>query len=266
MNGVWLGPMEQYGPRSANDISYSGSFVFWRDGKNWEIALKSGSNTALTFLKKPGKVDLFLVDGGKPGNIGPNDASIYSTVGGKGGDGGKVRLIIGVDMEKECLISIGQSGGFTSLSTDRATYTTDGGETVKTGGEGGSAASGSIENAKAGEDGYKAFLDDTALTDFAGHLFGSSGGGAGARTIYDDHAKGAKGGATEDGEDPTTYGAGAHLSSNDGFDGYAGRENHGQGGGGAGEFNFNTSVYDGVVGAGGSGVIFIRNHRTGGNT
>lgn len=262
MNGVWLGPMEQYGPRSANDISYSGSFVFWRDGKNWEIALKSGSNTALTFLKKPGKVDVFVVDGGGNGRTGGRtwDLSDNIAFGGQGGDGGKCKTYSGVKLASICSVTVGASASESSLVSGETTYNASSGTAV-VGGSGAMATYYRPQDGVNGSAGSYAFSEDRdtlhfSAADLVNRIFGSSGAGGGAATYF-----GGNDNSFADPGDEAVSGIGGKGEPNEGA-ATEGAANTGTGGGGGyGSYTPSAGTSSGgTPKAGGSGIIIIRNH------
>lgn len=270
--GVWKGPMGGAQPITAADISYSGSMSFASSGKNWEVALKSGSAATLRFLKKPGKVDIFLVAGGQSAHAytpqeSANQGPSHGAYGGNGGEcvTETVKLQQGVDYS----VTVGGSDANSSIVVGGTTYTARSGY-GSAGGDGAVVQSSVSSQPEDGTDGVYAYgkqTDTLLLSDFSGHKFGAGGGGGGAHCGSSGaYSVGSLGG--ESNGDSHQYGKGGkyqvgYTGAVNGADGFA---NHGQGGGGACYWwTGSTSRHgDGTAnaqGKGGSGIIIIRNHR-----
>lgn len=269
--GVWLGPMGGGQPITLADISYSGSMDFATDGTNWEAVLKSGTAATLRFLKNPGKVDIFIVAGGQtaPGYSGERNANSGPSIGDPGGAGGECITIEGLRLSKEqdYSVTVGGSDENSTITIGGTTYTARSGFGSR-GGSGANYTPSKQEAPENGDDGVFAYgkSQDTVMVEsFIGHKFGPGGGGGGAHL----NATGAYSGAGLGGESNGAehqYGKGGrymvgYLAGANGSDGY---DNHGQGGGGAAYYWLSSgggASRLGDPGAGGSGAIFIRNHR-----
>lgn len=199
---------------------------------DWELALLSGSNASITFSRVVDYVDVFIAAGGASGG----DSN--------GGKGGAVATYWNVTPAAGTAytFTVGESGGPTGIF----------GVAVASGGgsAGGRGANWQTSaQATAGSDGAYAFGSSTGLI-YSGRKYGAGGGGGG--TVNGNNAyNGGAGGATGGG-----HGADRSHTTAESVSGAA---NTG-GGGGAG-------CWDGPwnrwynAGAGGSGIIIIRNHR-----
>lgn len=247
--GIWLGPRGS-SAITRNDFSYSGNYLFNETDAGWELALLDGTDASLVWHRAPGLVDLFLVAGGKGGGSCGGDA-----YGGKGGNGGECKTILGLLFQEGAYTAtVGSGGKDSSLSSPGGTsYIAQTGQGAEGGRGSQSGNSGNI-NAGAGADGVLAFGGQDCVC-FAGRKFGAGAGGAGSTaSSFASHAA-ANGGET---------GAGKGGSANGG-NGSNGGANTGSGGGGAG-IGYSTAggahhIY-GSPGTGGSGIIIIRSART----
>lgn len=268
--GIWLGPRGKT-VITENDFSYSGNYLFKSDGKHWELALLEGNAESLVFTKNPGLCDIFTVAGGQPGRAYPNTSSAYygPSHGGYGGNGGGCVNEDGVRLSANTnyAVTIGTSGQNSSFIGGDVSITAVSGN-GSPGGVGGIAAQDITTNATAGTDGVYAYnkSSDTLMfteTEFPGHLFGPGGGGAAAELGVDrsKDASGALGGESNGPNHEYGKGAPGGTYGRNGSNGYA---NHGQGGGGPQYWWLTTGAgasRTGDPGAGGSGVIFIRDAR-----
>jgi hypothetical protein len=234
------------GKMSADMIAFDGNFDFAEDGSNWELALY-GSGT-LRFKGTPGLVDVFVVDGGKPGNDAQNTAGD----GGAGGNGGNyktttIRLKRGIQYQ----VSVGGSGESSAISGgNNVIDASDGAH--KNGGIGATMTAGSSNVNKAGDDGVYAYgeeTDTTIIANLHGVLFAPGGGGHGVTADY--VRSSAHGGISTGG----MTGGGTGGYSGNGTDG------RGYGAGGGGGASVAPDGVRGRGGAGGTGIILIRNRR-----
>lgn len=235
------------GKISAEMIAFDGSFDFAEDGSNWELALYSSGT--LRFKGTPGVVDVFVVDGGKPGS----DARNAAGDGGAGGNGGNykntpIRLKRGVQYQ----VTIGESGGSSSVSGGNVTVDASDGA-HKNGGKGASMTSGSSNVNEEGDDGVYAYgeeTDTTIIANLHGVLFAPGGGGGHGVTanyVYSSsHGGKSTGGITGGGS-----GGGAGNGS----------KGTGYGAGGGGGASVAPDGVKGTGGLGGTGIILIRNRR-----
>lgn len=199
---------------------------------NWELALLSGSNATITFDRVVDYVDVFMCGGGASGG----DST--------GGAGGAVATYSDVTPAAGTAyaFTVGESGGPTGIF----------GVAVASGGgsAGGRGANWQTSaQATAGSDGAYAFGSSTGLI-YSGRKYGAGGGGGG--TVNGNNAyNGGAGGTTGGGHGADrahTTAASASGAANTG----------GGGGGGCYDAPYNLSY---GPGAGGSGIIIIRNHR-----
>lgn len=239
------------GKMAADKIVFDGNHYYAESGDDWEAAfLNSGT---LRFKATPGLVDLFIVDGGKPGLTAPSGDG----VSGAGGDGGNcqtitARLKSGVAYR----VQIGHSGEGTTLSVGNVVYNADGG-THTTGGRGADLQSSSNNVNDGGEDGMYAYGDDsdTVIIDcLVGTKFGPSGGGGHARSSTN-VTSWAHGGVRTGGETGGGNGGDSDAATRDGDDAT------GFGGGGGGGADNSVYGIKGNGGAGGDGIIMMRKHR-----
>ena len=232
------------GAFTGQSFQYSGESEFGRAGRDYMIALKTGSGATLRLLKTIAHADLCLVAGGAPGNDGDH--------GSWGGNGGEVLNITNVSLPVgDYTVTIGGSGQNTVLAapdgrtwTSRSGYGSPGGD--QTGSDG-------VD----GVDGVSPFGDANAPIK-AGWLFGPGGGHGFVRdNDYRERASG-NGGSVGAASSDTTNGHGATEAHRNGYDGLA---NTGQGGGGASKIWTGSYYSAGNPGAGGSGILFIRRHK-----
>lgn len=265
--GVWLGPMgsNKISFITENDYEYTNTsippvYASDEQGVNWEIAFKASGT--LKFKKNPGPIDVFLVGGGQNGDDGSlyEYGGVYSAKGGKGGDGGKVRTVTGKTVSRGTTyhVVIGSAGAdssFWDVSSAQGTAKEGGAGSVTNLGSGGSSAGN-------GTAGSYAFGASTSLIN-SGVKYGASGGGGGSRRKTDwagqYYGYGATTGSGHGGEahdyDYSTPGA-----ADNGSDAIA---NTGAGGGGgASVIDSSKNITKGNGGAGASGIIIIRNHRS----
>lgn len=228
---------------------------------DWEMAIYASGTINFSRVCN---VDIFLVGGGAPGGKGyPDLTDPYGErcYGGAGGYGGQCKLFSNVSLTEgvDYQITIGGSGSATSAF----------GETAESGlgspgGSGGAAWHSGFNNGTSGTDGVTAFNShprDTGMhliSSQIGVLYGAGGGGAPARSnagVYTRYGYGAKAGGTTgggaSGVDPT--------GENDRRNGLAGAAKTGAGGGGSCGDRLGEAYPNG--GAGGSGIILIRNAR-----
>ena len=266
--GVWLGPTSGKF-KGESDFEFGGTYEFASDGSgNWEIALLNSD--ILKFKKTPGVVDIFMVGGGNPGGIG--SATSNSDTGGAGGAGGECKTFLSISLTKNTnyTITIGQSGTPTSLVSS----TTGTNLSANAGGNNNGGNGATVTNdtrtavASAGGNGTYAFNTQTNRLLYSEVLFGAGGGGAevvhqyNATYIYSNsssHGGSNSGGLTGGGAggkiEVPLYSGGAIRYTQ----ATKGDSNTGAGGGGA--YYFGPYGTNGQVGAGGSGIIIIRNHR-----
>lgn len=206
---------------------------------NWELALLSGSGATVTFQRVVDKVDVFLCGGGAPGQGAATGSYRY---GGAGGE---------AVTHKNVSVSAGTAYPFTVGGSNAASSIF--GKTAAAGGGsagGRGADASSTAKAKNGTDGTKYAFDAASTLLYAGRLYGGGGGGGGdvlGGNSYNGGAGGANGGGH--GADRShTAAASAAGAANTG----------GGGGGGCYDAPYNISYNPG---AGGSGIIIIRNAR-----
>jgi hypothetical protein len=240
-----LGPLGASKAKSPPAFTYTGAYELKQSTRSdgtvdWELALTSSGT--LTFTRVVDSVDIFLVGPGANGQRGYADST--TAHGGKGGNGGQVKTVYGkaVTAGTSYSIVIGSPGTATSGFSESAS--SGGG---KTGGAGATAIGNNRVNAGAGTDGTKSFGGTGALY-YPNYYYGASGGGGGARSAnYTIASPGIKG--------DNGAGDGGSYSNSGG----SATRNSGSGGGGGG---YDISNYtDQPGGAGGSGIIIIRNAR-----
>lgn len=240
------------------EYTYSGSSIFIDDG-NGEWRIKLLTSGILNFSKLLGKVDIFLVGGGGGGGG-------YDRSGGGGGGYTATELDIQLLTNTNYPITIGAGGarytgyqqpGYDGGATTAFGITAGGGKGGKyegAGGDGGSGGGGSttVDSKVVGNGGFD------GNNGSAGN-YGAGGTGQGSTTrefgepngkLYAGGGGGGRGGVGGE------YGAGnggGYGNPNQASDALA---NTGCGGGGAN----NTSNTRG--GAGGSGIVIIRKHKT----
>lgn len=236
------------GAMSADALEFdgeAGSIDFAGDANAWEASVNASGR--LRFLADPGLVDLALVAGGKPGELGGNG------LGGVGGKGGGVLLVPGIRLRPFVwyTIAVGGSGEDTSLwASGELSYTAVSGQ----GGSAGTPSSTRGRDPVKGGDGTEIWPGEHLLEALNSVLFGP-GGGAGGYCAYDYAYYNASSGGD------TGAPAGGGASSSGGSDPNPGTAGNGCGGGGAyrndGQY---VTTRDGNVGLGSSGRILIRKH------
>jgi hypothetical protein len=224
---------------------------FATDGEHWEAALfTSGALTP----KKDADVDLFIVDGGKPGKAAVNE---YGTAG-SGGDGGNYKTVT-VHLKRGVTyqVTIGESGGASSLVGGSINANASGGS-HKAGGQGADMAGGTGVNT-GGEPGVYAYEKetDTVLIESLKRTLFAPGGGGGHGASSSGKSD-ARGGDNRGGE--TGGGDGGDFTNS-----HTGRNGTGYGAGGGGGVSissaFDGTSYTGTGGAGGPGIIMVCDHR-----
>lgn len=285
-----------------NDYEYTNASiapVYVSDGQgvNWEIVLKGSGK--LKFKKNPGAIDIFMVGGGSSGAKGyaEKSAGIRSATGGNGGQGGQCKLFnlesSSISRNKSYEIKIGDGGKFTENTGSNTTIVNGGSTTFKindattltalgggeigcTGAIGGTGAVIGTNIArtlcKAGNNGTFAFEAKNASIYSPSIKYGASGGGGCARywtpsvgytpACADEYSRfAALGGESYGGAGGWTAGDTDAVSTT-GRDATLANTGAG-GGGGVGEWYQDDSTNKSTVGgAGGSGIIIIRNHRS----
>jgi hypothetical protein len=234
------------------EFSYSGTYRYQYDSNNnWELAFLSGNATNLVFKKNTGNIDIFIVGSGANGGKGYSRQGYnYYAVGGKGGNGGEIKTISNIAIRNNVNypITIGTAGNVTSITIGDTTYSCISGG-GKEGQDGAVIYAQAITDpGKNGLNGVYAFGSSTTQL-WSGYRYGASGGGGGARNAsYYIHRNPGIGGTSGAG------GGGAYDKN-----GGKATANSGSGGGGGGYDQPTGVPYNG--GAGGSGIIIIRNHR-----
>lgn len=233
--------------------TYTGTSVLVDDGNgNWRLRLlTSGILTVSDFGTGEGTIDLFLVGGG---NGGGNGGSGYYGAGGGGGyTATHAGVIANANTGYQIAIGAGGSpGGLGSVSSAFGYQTTTAGTTaagtaIQHGGSGG--GQGGLSSAPAGGNGGS---DGSNGGVNASGLAGGTGQGTTTREFGEatgDLYSGGGGGAQNG-----VGGAGGGGSVPSG-EGAAGTTNTGGGGSAGNEINYRTG------GAGGSGIVILRNHR-----
>lgn len=257
--GIWLGPTGGKF-KGENDFTFSGASQFASSGENWEIALK-GSGT-FRFKKDPGPVDIFLVGGGDPGLAGHMGDTQVTAVGGDGGAGGACVTLRGQTLGRAvCTVRIGGSGENTTLTASAIGFSA----TAEHGAKANGGTGGYSINTGGGHDavnpsninGSLAFEESGTLIG-GSTLFGAGAGAGGASRASDGAiANRSLGGVTGGGAGGDVSYWGNYMNA-----GGRGSANTGSGGGGGSAL---VLAFDDVRhadgGAGGSGIIIIRNAR-----
>lgn len=215
---------------------------------NWTLAIcKTGQ---IVFDRVVNAVDLFLVGCGEDGGAGYHDDDGYRSRGGPGGKGGKIKTYKGQNS-----VALTQGTGYSAtVSTSTGTETALGawntsGGTQKSGGTGAYAHDGSKSGGAATQGGAGMLAFGDGITNlWAGWTYGNGGGAGGVMNNVYYTVSPSSGG------DTTAADGGAYNSP-----GGDARANTGDGGGGGGFDHPNESPEQG--GAGGSGIIMIRNKR-----
>lgn len=228
--------------------------------KNWKIRFLTSGELTFTNLKGAKKgIDVFLVGGGGKGGSGGNYGSGSGTGGGGGGGGYVINDFFCPSISKYT-ITIGGSAANTTAFGFTAKCGNNGGNGTMSGTSGGAGGTGSGKGGTGGhryQSGVNGGKGGNGIYEFeeAGALQygGGGGGGAGAWTWdADDGYHSAYGTAGSGG----SRGGGAGGTQK----GSAGTANTGGGGGGGG---WNGQSYNNthLGGAGGSGIVIIRNTR-----
>lgn len=214
---------------------------------DWELALTSSGT--ITFSSAVSKIDVFIVGGGKAGSSGRGNH--FQAIGGDGGAGGQCRTIKGISVTPATPYTITLGGSGESTTTSWGNATSGGGAA---GGSGAYATANSYTASTAGSDGYLAFGD--ANTEYyPGYRYGSGGGGGGA-TCEGRNVSGKAGGASSGGN-------GGMLRAGEPSAATKGVSASGGGGGGGCTYAPYESMEDRYSGgAGGSGIVIIRNARS----
>ena len=248
---------------------YTGTkpLFFQDDDGNWEMVFYG--DCQIRFRRLLTDVDIFIVDGGRSGASGTGN--LAEAVGGKGGDGGRVKTHTNKTLEtgKWYTVTIGASDS----SSSAFGFTTAGGE-YRAGQNGAKHSTVSSERtaAVAGLDGFLAYGDGDSLhwttRDGNGDIipencykFGASGaGGSAFSTLGGNVAAAANGG-----KGWIKPGVGEQRSGGDGGDrstGSKGTTNSGGGGGGGASEHYNTATENNYAGGkGGTGIVKMRNAR-----
>lgn len=210
--------------------TFDGSHSIFGDAKKGYIEIYSSGT--LTFSKK-GTVDIFLLGGGKPGNLGAIGSN-----GGAGGQGAAGHNYFAVEVLGEYPIIVGSGSGNSSGFGNTAT---------SGGGASGGAGATTTASGKAGSTGTAIPFADIANFN---STFGGGGGGGGYYTGSTSRANGAGG----------NIGGGAGKVANSTMTsgtvkGTNGTANTGGGGGGSGASN---TIKGSTVSSGGSGLVIVR--------
>ena len=236
---------------TSSDFEYiNGQYQFETSGDDWELAFLSSGSFKLT--KNLRGVDIFIVGAGFDGNTNIEGSH---TTNHDGGDGGYYRT-----WESDSLtagtyeVVIGDSSGTVSSIGERAVSSAD---DQKSGGVGAHWDTNRMLDGTDGSDGVYAFGSSTSLI-FSGRKYGASAGGGGEIDY--------QGGQRVSGIRGNSGQTGAGVSGNHSWESRNGENataNTGSGGGARGKgYNSAMDRYDyGSPGAGGSGIIIIRNHR-----
>lgn len=243
--------------------SYNGTAsVSYEDSNkiNWKMKLLSGGTL---IFDRDVTVDVFMVGGGGAGGCGWYSSAYSAGGGGSGKSNTQKRISLTAGKQYPIVVGAGGSGmtgdyGSSGGQSSALGFSADGGTgghvagENAAGGTGGAAGgAGGAGNGRAGGAGCYEF-NDTSLTQYAGG--GGSGGGNGC--IY------GAGGAGGGGNGGSSY---FYIRDHGGNgSGTAGKTNTGSGGGGAGAQQGGNSDGGGVEytgGAGGSGIVIIRNAR-----
>ena len=258
--GVWLGPRGTGKFSGEDDFTFNGSsYQFAASGGNWEIALKDSGT--FQFKKDPGMVDIFLVGGGDPGTAGHMGSSQSMAVGGDGGSGGECITLRGLTLGRAlCSVTIGKSGANTSFVSSSIGLSAIAVHGANANGGTGAYSTYGGGGADAGQPGNGSLAFGESGTLIGGStLFGAgAGGGAASRASDGAIADWSYGGTTGGGNGGSaSYYNGQYTNA-----GENGDANTGSGGGGGGALVLafgNVQHADG--GAGGSGIVILRNHR-----
>ena len=252
--------------RSVPEFTYTGDYEIVQDDDtpiedvssysgDWKIRfLTSGDLTVTDLHGATDGVDLFLVGGGGSGNKSQNDTGAWST--GAGGGGGYTKTVNGLELAVETPYSIviGAGGSVSDSGADGGSstafdYSANGGEGGSgwRGGNGGSGGGGAGGvSAAGGSDGGNGGGNAPGIGQgTTTREFGEASG-----TLY---AGGGGGGGDSSGDGGGAGGAGGGGSAS-----VAGTVN--TGGGGGGTLNGYES-WQWKGGAGGSGIVIIRNAR-----
>lgn len=249
---VWLGTTPIKKLYLGENMVFSGAMEYTFTGESelvgdpesdWMIYLKSSGTLNFDYSDP---VDIFMIGGGSNGTAGtPGYGSGYNPggypTGGAGGDGGKyIQDTSGISLShKDYEVVVGAAGQDTIFDV----YDTSNGTES---GKGGASKGAGSYNGNIGADG---------ITAFDGNIYGAGGGegGAGRDYSYSGGAGGNRGGG-RGGNGNTSV----HAES-----GQPATANTGSGGGGGAGWSeyYIGQHYAGRGGAGGSGIVIIRNHR-----
>lgn len=236
-------------------ISGSSTVLYSSNGSDWEVIILEAAADTIAFAKRPGAVDICMVSAGNTGSQGSNGQSQYisNPKGGDGGNGGEVLNSMNFTLDRgEYDVTVGTaSNPDTSIANVNSTD-----PLLKAYQANGEANGGSGDGRQNGGDGKLAFGDDGVInTTYKTRKYGAGGGKGGYYRSTVVYANGVGG---------TTGGGDGGLATNSAQGGTAGADHTGSGGGGGScwyEPNYAT-YYGASGGAGGSGIIMIRNHRS----
>jgi hypothetical protein len=236
-------------PTFTTNTGYAAPTLYTDLDGNWELVFLSDWSGQ---FGKNMDVDVFVVAGGQQAdsNGGGGSDNWWSTGGAGGNGGGCVTRSLQLAKDTDYSVAIGGSG---VASTAFGVTASSGAGSA--GGAGANAGSNSLDpsfvnkNGDKGTDGVYAF--GTADTLYQpGRKYGAGGGGGAAGVDSDQKSPGA-GGET---------GGGAGTADDGVFHGGNGLAN--TGGGGGGVFRYRGKIPGGTIpGAGGSGIVIIRNAR-----
>lgn len=253
--------------RSVPEFTYTGDCEIVQDDDtpiedvssysgDWKIRfLTSGDLTVTDLHGATDGVDLFLVGGGGSGNKSKNDTGAWST--GGGGGGGYTKTVKGLELAVETPYSIVIGAGGSVSDAGAAGGSSAAFDYSANGGNGGSGWSGGDGGSGGGGAGGASSAGGSDGGNGGGGTKGGEGQGTTTRefgeasgTLY---AGGGGGGGDSSGDGGGAGGAGGGGSAS-----VAGTVN--TGGGGGGTLNGSES-WQRKGGAGGSGIVIIRNAR-----
>lgn len=233
-------------------------------GDNWELVFQrpanasSGPTTTITFTKNVA-VEIFAVGGGQAGEQGgeawegtaPNYTNSFA-YGGDGGNGGETKTAT-KQLLKDVAYSVTVGGSGMSTSFDDSQHTINVTAESGAGAAGGSGAQAKSGGSAGGDggDGVYAFGQNTTdgLLYNPSTKYGAGGGGGGATSSL---------GSEDPGDGGDTGGGNGGVNTGNLGDGSPGAANTGAGGGGG-----RRAIYFAKAGgAGGSGIVIIRNARS----
>lgn len=235
--------------------TYNGSLQYTDEGSgNWHVKFTTGGTLTIA---KAMTVDIFLVGGGYGGSPGTGGVTCY---GGAGGRGGNVYTVYKRKVTAgtyTITIGSGGSSGSAGSATSAFSLSSASGSAGASGGNGASIAgadTSTLVAASTGSNGVYAF-GSSAID---GIMYAAGGGGAACVNTKFVWSKNFGGESKAGGSTGGGHGADAQA------DGSAATNNTGSGGGGGGadaSANGGGGAYGYQGGAGGSGVIIIRNAR-----